>query len=178
MFFVRLTCFCILKFIFFSYLLPPPLTKSHFDMHSSCSPGPAVSVPDRFTTAVSGHRAGQRPGQQHLSEKSGPKRKQHGWHRSQNVEQGSADQHHPQVKANKQVDSAQFFVLALQCNLCSMRSFIFSVSHDFALQERDMGSQQHLRSRISRCGSGTWTVRALKHHHTRLVSICTLTSRQ
>lgn len=27
-----------------------------------------------------------------------------------------------------------------------------------------MGSQQHLRSRISRCGPSTWAVRALKHH--------------
>ena len=45
----------------------------------------------------------------------------------------------------------------------SARRFVFSATHDFALQECDMGSQQHLRSRISRLGPGAWTVRALKH---------------
>lgn len=40
-------------------------------------------------------------------------------------------------------------------------------SHHFAPQERDMGSQQHLRSRISGCGSGTWTV---KNHHSHAIS--------
>lgn len=75
-------------------------THTQLNMHtssSSASPGPAVSVPDRLTPALPGHRAGQRPGQQHLPEKSGPEREQHGRHRSQDAEQSPADQHHAKV---------------------------------------------------------------------------------
>lgn len=60
--------------------------------------GPAVSVPGGLAPALPGDRAGQRVGQQHLPEKSGPQWKQHGRHRGQDAQQSPADQHDAQVK--------------------------------------------------------------------------------
>jgi len=64
----------------------------------SWSPGAAVSVAGRLAAALAGRRAGQHAGQQHLPEEGGPERELHGGHRRQDAEQGSADQHHPQVR--------------------------------------------------------------------------------
>lgn len=151
-----------LNFLFiFSASFIPKYPQTHFGTHAPSFPGPAVSVSNGLTFALSRHRAGQRSGQQHLPEKSGPEREQHGWHWCQDAEQSPADQHHTQVK--ERISTEWLFLCVGQHRLCSIWRFIFSAAHDFALQECDMGSQQHLRSRISGCGPSTWTVRARKH---------------
>lgn len=84
------------------------------------SPGLAVSLSVWLSAALSRHGAGQRSGQQHLPEKSGPQWEQHGRHRSQDAQQSPADQHHTQVK--ERAERIQLFLCFYSiCILCIYR---------------------------------------------------------
>lgn len=96
------------------------------------SPVPAVSLPEWVTPTLQGHRAGQCPGQQHLPEKGGPEREQHGRHRSQDAEQSPADQHHAQVRGNECRERKCLCLCTEVCIQCDSRLCPAGVWHGIA----------------------------------------------